>query len=243
MPWLPSRPHRRVPLPRLAPLQANPCSLPPASPDLRPAPAAPAAGSRRPPAFAQIPDQQAPPIFYAPRKPVSLAGLKSAFRAPISPRIINGTLRYDPETGLFYWLGGQKKTRAGQIAGTIDKDGYIIICADRRLYRAHRLAWLWVSGEWPQGQVDHRDLDKANNRFLNLREATKSQNMRNLKCRSSSATGIKGVQFDPRRNLYYAKITTEGRKTWLGYHQTIDLAAAAYLAAAQEHHKEFARAA
>jgi hypothetical protein len=152
-------------------------------------------------------------------------------------------LSYDPLTGVFLWRGGQKKTVSGQVAGTVDKDGYIIICADQKLYRAHRLAWLWMTGEWPKGQIDHEDLDKRNNRFSNLRDATKSQNMRNLKCRSTSTTGLKGVQFDARRNLYYANITTEGRKTWLGYHATAELAAAAYRAAAAEQHQEFARVA
>jgi hypothetical protein len=152
-------------------------------------------------------------------------------------------LKYDPETGLFYWLGGQKKTRAGQIAGTIDKDGYIIICVDQRLYRAHRLAWLWTHGEWPNGQIDHRDRDRANNRISNLRDATKTQNMWNTARHPKSSTGVKGVQFDQRRGLYYATIKAGGRKIWLGYHQTIEAAAEARRAATVEHHQEFARVA
>lgn len=152
-------------------------------------------------------------------------------------------LSYDPLTGVFLWRGGQKKTVAGTVAGTVDKDGYIIICADQKLYRAHRLAWLWMTGDWPKGQIDHKDLVKTNNQFSNLRDATKSQNMWNLKCRSNSATGIKGVQYDARRGLYYAKITANGRKTWLGYHKTADAAAAAYRTASTEQHQQFARAA
>lgn len=154
-------------------------------------------------------------------------------------------LSYDPLTGVFLWkvsLRG-RFAKAGSVAGGPDKDGYFIICVDQKLYRAHRLAWFWMTGEWPKGQIDHKDLDKTNNRFCNLRDATKSQNMWNLKCRSNSATGIKGVQYDARRGLYYAKITANGRKTWLGYHKTAEAAADAYRVASIQQHQEFARAA
>lgn len=150
-------------------------------------------------------------------------------------------LSYDPLTGVFCWRGGQKKTVAGAIAGGPDKDGYVLIKVDQKMYKAHRLAWLWMTGVWPSHEIDHVDLDKANNRFGNLREATKSQNMHNTKCRSDNSTGFKGVQYDPHRNRFYAKIITAGQKTWLGYHRTAESASAAYQAAAIEQHKDFAR--
>ena len=89
-------------------------------------------------------------------------------------------LNDDQETGIFTWRGGHKKVRAGMIAGTPDKDGYICIKIDQIMYKAHRLAWLWMTGDWPTEEVDHKDLDKSNNRFGNLREATHSQNNINL---------------------------------------------------------------
>jgi hypothetical protein len=152
-------------------------------------------------------------------------------------------LKYDPDTGIFTWRGGHKKVCAGMVAGTPDKDGYICIKIDQKLYKAHRLAWFWMTGTWPVDEVDHKDLDKSNNRFSNLREATKSQNMQNVGCRGDSTTGIKCVQFDARRGLYYANITTAGRKKWLGYHTTAEAAAEAYRAAAVEQHNDFARVA
>lgn len=155
-------------------------------------------------------------------------------------------LSYAPLTGVFLWKKSLRGrfAKAGAAAGYPDqKDGYLCICVDQRQYRVHRLAWFYMTGEWPKGQIDHKDLDKSNNRFSNLRDATKSQNMWNLKCRSNSATGVKGVQYDARRGLYYAKITANGRKTWLGYHQTAEAAAEAYRVASIEKHQEFARAA
>ena len=154
-------------------------------------------------------------------------------------------LTYAPETGLFYWKWreGTGAQLAGSIAGSIDKDGYRVIKLDQKIYRAHRLAWLWMTGSWPANEIDHADLNKDNNAFANLRDATKSQNMQNMPCRPVSATGVKGVQFDERRGRYYAKITAAGKKTWLGYHRNIEDAARAYASAANELHGKFARVA
>ncbi|WP_426418192.1 HNH endonuclease signature motif containing protein [Bradyrhizobium genosp. A] len=144
-------------------------------------------------------------------------------------------LTYDPETGIFRWRGGHKRVRAGALAGTIDKDGYVIICIDQKLYRAHRLAWLWMTGEWPAEEIDHRDTVKSNNRFKNLREANDEQNAHNRPKR--------GFTFDNRRSAYVAQINVGGRHFHLGQFTTPDEATAAYNAAAEDLHGEFARTA
>src|SRR5581483_1831371 len=144
-------------------------------------------------------------------------------------------LNYDPETGIFNWRGGHKKVRAGMVAGTPDKDGYISICIDRRLYKAHRLAWLWMTGEWPEDEIDHRDLARANNRFSNLREATHAQNAFNREKR--------GYTFDKRRDVFVARIRDGGKYRHLGQFGTAKEATAAYNKAAALIHREFARAA
>src|SRR5262245_57095359 len=89
-------------------------------------------------------------------------------------------LEYDPETALLTWKqdrGGKAKT--GIVAGRLAANGYIDITIDSRRYKAHRLAWLYVHGEWPPEEIDHRDLDKANNRLANLRPASHQQNLYN----------------------------------------------------------------
>lgn len=144
-------------------------------------------------------------------------------------------LTYDPGTGIFTWRGGQKKVRAGMVAGTPDKDGYINICIDQQIYKAHRLAWLWMTGEWPTEEIDHKDLDKANNRFSNLREATHSQNQINRKKR--------GYTFDKRRGAFVAQIKENGKHRHLGQFKTSVEASAAYNEAANAIHGEFARTA
>lgn len=150
-------------------------------------------------------------------------------------------LIYEAATGEFRWRGGQKKVRPGMLAGSRDKDGYIQICIDQRVYKAHRLAWLWMHGEWPSAEIDHIDLNKANNKISNLREASKSQNMMNQSVRASSATGIKGVQFDKRRGQFTARITANGVIHRLGRFDTADMAASAYRSAAERLHGKFAR--
>lgn len=144
-------------------------------------------------------------------------------------------LTYDQLTGIFRWRGGHKRVIKGAIAGTSDKEGYIIICIDQRLYKAHRLAWLWMTGAWPKEQIDHIDMVRSNNAFVNLREASAQQNARNRRKR--------GFTFEKRRNTYVAHINLGGKCFYLGYFQNSEDATAAYNAAAAKHHGEFMRAA
>jgi hypothetical protein len=88
-------------------------------------------------------------------------------------------LDYDPETGRFIWRKDHptaKHIKAGSVAGTKNGRGYWVIGVAGAKYVAHRLAWLYVTGEWPAHLVDHENGDRLDNRFANLREATDSQN-------------------------------------------------------------------
>jgi hypothetical protein len=152
-------------------------------------------------------------------------------------------LSYNPETGVFTWLvdspkGGQR--RAGKAAGSVTGDGYHYISIRRRPYLAHRLAWLYVHGEWPSAQIDHRDGNRTNNAIDNLREANRSQNAGNSKRRRTNTSGFKGVYFCSRTGRYVAQITCGYRKH-LGYFDTSKDAHAAYAVAAEKHFGEFAR--
>jgi hypothetical protein len=157
----------------------------------------------------------------------------------ITADYLRGLLSYDPDTGIFRWkISRCSKRPVGSIAG-FPAQGYINIGIDRKTYRAHVLAWLYMTGEWPRKNLDHEDTDKSNNRFKNLREATKSQNGANMKGRSSS--GYKGVYLDKRNNQWFASIQSNGKKYYLGRFSDPKLAHKAYADAAIMYNGSFAR--
>jgi hypothetical protein len=150
-------------------------------------------------------------------------------------------LDYDVETGVFRWkVKTSRKINIGQIAGTVTH-GYVQIRIDGVIYRAHRLAWLYVLGEWPASDVDHRDRCRSNNRWSNLRLATKSQNQGNTAPWPSNTSGFKGVTWNKKRKRWYAQITIRGVVNYLGSFLDINDAALAYKNAATKYFGEFAR--
>ncbi len=156
-------------------------------------------------------------------------------------------LDYDPATGLFRWKVKRCNVEAGQVAGHHKGPRYIRINIDLVSYRAHILAWLYMTGEWPPRFIDHRDTDKANNRWENLRLATKSQNMANMPAPKSNRSGFKGVSRyragDSYGKPWQAGISKDGKRMSLGHFATPEEAHAAYAAAAEKFFGEFARAA
>lgn len=151
-------------------------------------------------------------------------------------------LAYDPETGVFTWRVNRGAKRAGDVAGNKNCVlGYVLIGIDYRTYLAHRLAWLYMTGEWPADEVDHWDLDGANNRWVNLREATKGENGANRPAPANNTSGYKGVYWHARAGRWMAQIMKNQRSLYLGLHDTREEAAAAYLAAASKEFGEFAR--
>jgi hypothetical protein len=150
-------------------------------------------------------------------------------------------LSYSKETGQLVWLIDSGRARVGKIAGSVRKDGYIQIIIDRVKYKAHRLAWFYVKGVWPEGRLDHRDNCGSNNRWGNLRPATHSQNMANRKLNANNSSGFKGVS--KRGNRYRAYVNKDGKRIWLGVFDNPEQAGAAASIKATELHGEFARAA
>ena len=140
-------------------------------------------------------------------------------------------LAYSPDTGTFTWRvdGRGKVQRVGVRAGTISEKGYIIICADRKNYRAHRLAWFDVHGFWPPHEIDHINRDKTDNRINNLRLATHAENCQNMPLRRDNKHGVAGITFhgDKRKKRWQAKIKANGVTKYLGYYHTIEEAKAA----------------
>lgn len=151
-------------------------------------------------------------------------------------------LRYEPETGLLYWLINRTNGRKiGDVAGCSDKNGYVVIKLLDRQYFAHRLVWFYVHGEWPP-RLDHKDGVKNNNRLENLREATSSQNCMNRR-HQKRAKYLKGVSYSVRDRLFSAGLMKDGKRYHLGCFKTELEAHAAYCAGAERIFGEFARAA
>lgn len=149
-------------------------------------------------------------------------------------------LEYNPESGLWVWIKCTNRIdRQGRIAGTVDKKGYVVIQIDRRIYKAHRLAWLFMTGEWPKAMIDHCNGEPADNRWENLREASRSENGANRGPQANSKSGIKGVCWHKRNQKWYAQITENGCVRYLGEFDTKEEAAAAYQSRAIEVHGQF----
>lgn len=152
---------------------------------------------------------------------------------------------YDPDTGEFsrIRLNGTKQNRwkPGTKVGTLGPDGYIRISIGRRLYVAQRLAFLYMTGRWPHPEVDHKDRDRSNNRWDNLREATYGQNRANRPVQKNNATGIKGVSRCSRTDKWLAFIQVAKKGHCIGRYDTISEAAQAYKDAANKFYGEFAR--
>ena len=160
-------------------------------------------------------------------------------RNRISLNEVSKLLRYDPITGLFYWITKRNGTTTKNSAGHAGK--YIRIKIAGKMYSASCLAWLFMTGVWPEHEVDHADLDKHNNRWNNLRAATRQQNTRNVPKREGKSSSYKGVWWHAWSGKWESKICYGGRQNSLGRFDTEEEAYAAYCAAAKKHHGEFAR--
>lgn len=141
-------------------------------------------------------------------------------------------LHYNPETGLFTRVKALQKGKIGSIAGYDRLNSYVKIGLDRKYYMAHRLAWFYMTGKWPNSLIDHINGIKNDNRWANLREATSQQNNWNKKVSRLNRTGLKGVYLI--RNKYRVYIC-------LGSFSNKEEAKAAYNKAAEKLHGEFFR--
>jgi len=125
-------------------------------------------------------------------------------------------LSYDPDTGLFKWKKLRRGKSDGSIAGGINDLGYRFINLDREYHRAHRLAWLYVYGEWPKTSLDHINHSRADNRICNLREAPHLVNCKNRTLRINNTSGFTGVTFIKRSRKWRAQIKVNNQFINLG---------------------------
>jgi HNH endonuclease/AP2 domain len=155
--------------------------------------------------------------------------------------VLKSLLRYDPETGLIYWIAKGKGKIKKKAAGTLLHSGYLGICIGLKRWQAHRIAWALHHGDWPKDQVDHINGVKIDNRACNLREATNSQNGKNLKLSKANKTGIAGVCWNKKHQSYRAYIKVEHKAMYLGTYKNLDDAAKARRNAEDKYFGEWKR--
>jgi hypothetical protein len=148
---------------------------------------------------------------------------------------LKSLLRYDRHTGAFFWRPpGDRNHPTNKPAGHDSGNGYWRIGLDKRQYSAHRLAWLYVYGRFPKRQLDHKNRDPLDNRIINLREATNSQNQVNSKRNNKNMRGV-----EPYYNRFRARIRDGKKLIHIGMFPTAQAAHAAYCKAARKLHGNF----
>lgn len=160
--------------------------------------------------------------------------------ADLSAARLRELLHYDPLSGAFTWRTSGKGRRPDSAAGSVSQHGYVKIGVDGAGQKyAHRLAWLYMTGEWPKYEIDHIDGDRANNRFANLRDVKAFVNQQNKrKPQSNCDSGVLGVSWVRSRKHWVAQIRIPGvGNRAIGTFRNKDAAAAAYLAAKRRLHE------
>lgn len=139
---------------------------------------------------------------------------------------------YDLENGTF-------RTNIGGFC--VDAKGYLIFTYKRKSYKAHRIAWLLVTGENTDKLIDHIDGNKLNNKFCNLREAGFLGNATNATLRKDNTSGYKGVSYNKNAKKYAAQCSVNNKQNYLGSYETAQEASNVYINFAKQHHGEFYR--
>lgn len=135
-------------------------------------------------------------------------------------KLLKELLHYESETGVFYWLvSNSNRIKVGDVAGCVNPYGYVVIRIDGHLYRAHRLAWLYVYGNYPEGKqpfIDHINGNPSDNRITNLRCSSLAENQKNRKINSNNKSGVLGVSREKKETQYGTKIYTHHywKATW-----------------------------
>ena len=159
-------------------------------------------------------------------------------KADLTAHRLRELLTYDHETGVFTNLTARGGICVGRKTGRVDSRGYLQICLDGRRHLAHRLAWLYVTGQWPANEIDHINNVRLDNRLSNLREADRSINMQNIRNpRLGNTSGCLGVSYHKITAKWVAQIQAKGKKKHLGVFNTIEEAANVYIEAKRRLHE------
>ena len=143
-------------------------------------------------------------------------------------------LCYDQNTGDFTWKISRGSVKAGSKAGTLNPDGYVQIKFFGKFHKAHRLAWLYAHGEFPESLIDHINGVRHDNRISNLRQATQKQNAENRGKGRNNKSGFKGVHWHGKAKKWRARIQHDGKHIHLGFFTDANLAHEAYKVAEKQ---------
>lgn len=165
--------------------------------------------------------------------------IKENVEGPLTLARLKELLIYNSKTGVFVWRKTKGAAKKGRIAGCgKTRDGYIRIRLDGYLYLAHRLAWFYHYGEWPEIELDHKNHVTWDNAIKNLRDGTRSLNLENqIKAQKGCASGKLGAYLDKRNNRWYSRIAVNKVDHILGYFPNSQAAHEAYLKAKRKLHK------
>ena len=153
-------------------------------------------------------------------------------RPELTAEYLRSVLDYNPDTGTFTWkVSTAHRVKVGDVAGSLDGHGYLRIMVQSRLYKAHRLAWLYMHSNWPKGQIDHINRNRSDNRISNLRDVSRKQNLQNSGKSSANTSGCTGVSWDKQKSKWRAHIMHNYKLIHLGYFSILEEAVAARKAA------------
>ena len=165
--------------------------------------------------------------------------MTEAQRQELTQQELKSLISYNPETGLFTWLKSAGRVKKCDIAGYLNQKGYVEIRINGSLYKAHRLAVLYMTGRWPE-ITDHKNRVKHDNRWSNLRICNKSENNRNRGMLSNNTSGFKGVTGPTPSGKWKAEIVVGNKKICLGHFSTAYEAGIVASEARKKHYGEYA---
>lgn len=169
-------------------------------------------------------------------------------KTQLTAQYVRSILDYNADSGIFTWRHRPERNKswnsryAGKRAGNFS-DQYVQIDIDGITHKAHQIAWLLATGNWPTAAIDHRDTNKSNNKIQNLRLATSSQNSSNAVIYSNNTSGVKGLTWRKNRNCWCARITVRYKVIVIGHFHSKSEAISALENARHKYHGEFARSA
>lgn len=147
-------------------------------------------------------------------------------------------LRYEPDTGIVRW-NGRGRLKDGRVAGALDKDGYLVVRIEGHRFPLHRVAFALHTGRWPEDDLDHANGSRTDNRFVNLREASRAENNANSRHRTLNRSGFRGVHWCKNAGKWRVTMTIAGKAKHIGLFVERDAAHAMYVQKAKELYGEF----